>query len=86
MPVSVWVVAFLALWVVVGFGTWRVIRRERRDPSSYPRTAECEMDRWRALSAAEQARRDAEELAKADAAESAAAVMAELYRRPAPRP
>ncbi|NUV57693.1 hypothetical protein G6W51_33215 [Streptomyces coelicolor] len=85
MPVYVWVLVVL-VWVIGPLGAWIAIRRERRDPSSYPRTAQCEMDRWRALSTAEQARRDAEELAKADAAESAAAVMAELYRRPAPRP
>lgn len=85
MPVSVWVLVVL-VWVVGPAGLWIAVRRERRNPSSYLRTAQCEMDRWRALSTAEQARRDAEELAKADAAESAAAVMAELYRRPAPRP
>lgn len=85
MPGIAWYFVIPVLWVVAGFGLWRAIRRERRDPTSYPRTAQCEMDRWRAMSTAEQARRDAEELAKADAAESAASVMAELYRRPAPR-
>ena len=98
MPVSVWVVAFLALWVVAGFGVWRAIRRERRDPSSYPRTAQCEMDRWRALSARAQEAHDNAVLDAAESAQSgavrspveglrkrpsgAAEVMAELYRRP----
>ena len=96
MPVFVWVVAFLALWVVAGFGTWRVIRRERRDPSSYPRTAQCEMDRWRAMSARAQEAHDTAVLDAAEAAQSGAVrspgerlpqgsgaeVMGRLYRLP----
>lgn len=96
MPVSVWVVAFLALWVVVGFGTWRAIRGERRDPTSYPRTAQCEMDRWRAMSARAQEAHDTAVLDAAEAAQTGAVrspgerlpqgpgaeVMGRLYRLP----
>ncbi|GHB15099.1 hypothetical protein GCM10018777_55770 [Streptomyces albogriseolus] len=101
MPGIAWYFVIPVLWVVAGFGLWWAIRRERRDPSSYPRTAQCEMDRWRAMSARAQEAHDNAVLDAAEAAQSGAVrspvdglrkrpsgaqeVMAQLYRLPLDR-
>ncbi|MGW7630536.1 hypothetical protein ACWGKO_16600 [Streptomyces griseoincarnatus] len=98
MPEIAWYFIVPVLWLGAGFGTWLVVRRELADPTSYPRTPQCEMDRWRAMSARAQEAHDNAVLDAAEAAQTgavrspveglrkrpsgAAEVMAELYRRP----
>lgn len=96
MPEIVWYFVIPVLWVVGPLGLWIAVRGERRDPSSYPRTAQCEMDRWRAMSARAQEAHDTAVLDAAEAAQtgavrsprerlsqgSAAEVMGRLYRLP----
>ncbi|MGW3383267.1 hypothetical protein ACWDCO_24165 [Streptomyces albogriseolus] len=72
MPEIVWYFIVPVLWIGAGFGTWLVVRRELADPSSYPRTAQCEMDRWRAMSARAQEAHDNAVLDAAEAAQSGA--------------
>ncbi|MEU5742108.1 hypothetical protein ABZ784_29455 [Streptomyces tendae] len=70
MPVSVW--WLLGLLVVSAAGTWWVVWRERRRPSSYRRRWEAEMAAWRSLPTEVQAAHDNAALDAAEAAENAA--------------
>ncbi len=70
MPVSVW--WLLGLLFVSAVGTWWVVWRERRRPSSYRRRWEAEMAEWRSLPTEVQAAHDNAVLDAAEAAENAA--------------